>query len=186
MKSLEITRTTLKQLISDKDALIASQEERLQSLVKTHKTITTDTMELDEARKVIIQKDAEINHHKNDIEKLNMVTHEWSKEFEDLKKKYEAENTHRKILEKRIEDQTVIASKAELAFNSESELVQAKDEIIENLKTILVLRKDLNHEQSTTEDALLRLEDSKNGIKKTCKFIEVHATNGAILNGLLL
>ena len=48
--------------------------------------------------------------------------------------KCEAENTQRKILEKRIEDQMLIASKAELAFTSESELVQAKDEIINSLK----------------------------------------------------
>ena len=39
-----------------------------------------------------------------------MITHEWSTEFEDLKKKYEAENTQRRFLEKRIEDQIVIAS----------------------------------------------------------------------------
>ena len=63
-----------------------------------------------------------------------MITHDWSTEFEDLKMKYEAENTQRKILEKRIEDQMLIASKAELAFTSESKLVQAKDEIIKSLK----------------------------------------------------
>ena len=91
-------------VISDKDALIARQEESLECLARSHKTIITYTMELDEARNVIAQNDAEINQHKNDIKKPEMITHDWSTEYEDLDKKYEAENTHRKILEKRIED----------------------------------------------------------------------------------
>ena len=69
----------------------------------------------------------------------------------------------------------VIASKAELAFNSERELVKAKVEIIENLKNILELRNDLNHEQRSTKNALSGQEDTKNGVKETYDFVEVHA-----------
>ena len=40
------------------------------------------------------------------------------------------------VLEKRIDDLTLISAKVDLAHNAKNELVRAKEEIIENLKTI--------------------------------------------------
>ena len=87
-------------------------------------------------------------------------------------------------LEKRIDDLTLISAKVDLALNAKNELVRAKEEIIENLKTILALRK---HDQPEAEgDNLPALKPSKPGVKECCEFIEVHTSSSAVLNGFLL
>lgn len=105
-------------------------------------------------------------------------------------------------LTRKLEEQSYLMNKTEAAFLAKDELVKAKDEIIGNLKVIIgCLQKELTHAGMTSntsngEDAVVNEKNSdesslrpiapKNGVKECCEFIEVHATNGAITNGLLL
>ena len=94
-------------------------------------------------------------------------------------------NARGNIFEKRIEDQAMIISKADLAFQTKWELVNAKVEVINNLKTILDFRKAYSPRQIVVE-VTATPETLKHGIKECCEFKEVHASNGVILNGFLL
>ena len=63
----------------------------------------------------------------------------------------------------------MISAKVDLARNAKDELVRAKEEIIENLETILALRK---HDQPEAEgENLPALKVSKPGVKECCEFI---------------
>ena len=75
------------------------------------------------------------------INDLQKGTQSLNIDFEVLNKEYESEIQSRKDIQLRLEDHVQIAKKTELAFNAKADLVIAKNEIIDNLKNILKLRK---------------------------------------------
>ena len=91
-------------------------------------------------------------------------------------------------------DQILITKKTELAFNTQTELVIAKNEIIENHKFIIwQLKKQASDStrevtQNLTSHIIANIGviENINGVQDCCEFIRVHATNGVLLNGLLL
>ena len=97
-----------------------------------------------------------------------------------MEKKYKEVNARGNILEKRIEDQ------ADLAFHTKYELANAKDEVINNFKTILDLWKADSPRENVVE-VTATPDTLKHGMKECCEFMEVHhANNGVELNGFLL
>ena len=85
----------------------------------------------------------------------------------------------------------------ENALKAKTELLDAKSDIIANLKTInqhlnknICAEKDGMNQNSIqetgTDDGGTKNEIKKNGIKECCEFIEIHAENGAAINGFLL
>ena len=79
----------------------------------------------------------------------------------------------------------MMISKADLAFHAKYELANAKDEVINNLKTILDLRKT-DPPRENVIGVTVTPKVLKHGINECCEFMEVHATNGKVLNGFLL
>ena len=86
------------------------------------------------------------------------------------------------VLEKRIDDLSMISGTVDLALSAKDILLHAKEEIIDNLKTIVALRKD--NQQEGGNPPVIKL--SKPGVKECCEFIEIHTSSSAVLNGLLL
>ena len=88
-------------------------------------------------------KDMELNNDTKEIQRLTSIAKSWRNDFENLEKKYKEVNARGNILEKRIDDQAMIISKADLDFQTKcvNAKVNAKDEVINNLKAILDLRK---------------------------------------------
>ena len=97
----------------------------------------------------------------------------------------------------KIENQTLLVNKTEIAFNAKEELVVAKNEIIINLKIIIEnLKETCNCKQEggevMTPNDNNQMGDNreevglKQGVKECCEFVEVHATKGVIMNGFLL
>ena len=74
--------------------------------------------------------------------------------------------------------------------NLKDELLHAKDETIGSLKATLPYHKncqpDLSESVPNNEQTAGLLDNANIGVKESCKFIALHAANGAILNGLLL
>ena len=110
----------------------------------------------------------------------------------ELERKLEYEKEVNKDLVKKIGDQIFITKKTEVAFNTQTELVNAKNEIIENHKFIIEQLRKETSARELTQNLTSHLNsnvagiDNKNGVKENCEFIEVHGKNAAILNGLLL
>ena len=185
--SLETAQDTLGELINDKDALIESQKEILGSLHDNKIDMTESSLlKLDQALKKNELKNVMINDLQKETQSLNS-------DFEVLKKEYESEIQSRKNIQLRLQDHVQIVKKAELAFNAKADLVIAKNEIIDNLKNILKLRKVECQETPPPVDVDLTSPENsdtqknlKNGVNECCEFIEIHATHGVLLNGLLL
>ena len=86
------------------------------------------------------------------------------------------ESTAKNNLERKVEDLIIIAEKAELAFNAKTELVHAKDEIIDNLKMLL---------QNCTDKSETTIS-SVPGMQESVLCLKDIAVNGIILNGFLV
>ena len=194
--SLNETVDTDKELFIYKDDVISKQTDVISSLTNSHVCgdITNvedndgirDTFNRSESsiesQGMNTLKDMELNDDTKEIQRLTFIAKSWRNDFENLKKKYKEVNARGHILEKRIEDQAMIISKADLAIQTKCELVNAKDEVINNLKTILDLRKADSPRENVVEVTAVP-ETLKHGIKECCEFMEVHATNGVVLNG---
>ena len=92
--------------------------------------------------------------------------------------KYEYEVLASTDLERRLNDQILLTTKTEVASNLKDQLIEAKQEIIQNLKSNQVLSND--DMGSATE------ENTPNGVAESCEFMRVHGTCGVIMNALLL
>ena len=66
----------------------------------------------------------------------------------------------------------------ELAFETQKDLIKSKEEIIENMKLIKSLSNDAQSE--------MEQQELKQGVYECIEFLKYHATNGVLLNGLLL
>ena len=107
----------------------------------------------------------------------------------------------RKTLESKLEEKDTLLKRTEMAVTAKNELLDAKREIIDILKTKLkTFEQDGTKKVSdnvTSNSKSLATDNNNNdngdqvkkslhkGIKECCEFIEIHGTNGAILNGTL-
>ena len=112
----------------------------------------------------------------------------------ELTQQLESERQNKLVLAKEPEDQGLITKATELAFSTQTELINAKNEIIQNFKIIISQHKKdacscrpLNEGDLTShlEPTNSRTEN-KNGVQDCVDFIKIQATNGVVLNGLLL
>ena len=102
----------------------------------------------------------------------------------ELTQQLESEKQTKLVLSKKLEDQGLITKATELAFSTQTELINAKNEIIRNFKIIISQHKKdalMSHLEPTNSRT-----ENKNGVQDCFDFIKIHATNGAVLNGLPL
>ena len=104
-------------------------------------------------------------------------------------------------LESKLEEKDTRLKRTEMAVTAKDELLEAKREIIDIVKTKLkIFEQDGNIQDSdnVTSNSKSSATDNNNndngdrakkalhkGIEECCEFIEIHGTNGAILNGTL-
>ena len=181
IKSLKKTKKTLQDLISDKDEIIESQKEllKVKSLEKNIKVGTMVEKESNEIDMTLNEKyDAAVN-----VELANLTRQLGSAEqrYTDMGKK--------------LEDQALILHKTELAYESQTELLNAKSEIIENLKTFLEHQKnDYVSNKQTLRSEVETVGQLGNdeltppipGLQESVLCLRNTALHGVILSGLLV
>ena len=197
IRSIELAHNTLRDLITNKDELIQSQKTIIEGIQKDVETLN----ERDNAEDIIASKDLQLEKCKNEIVSLRRNSTSTSNhELEELRRQLELEKQINQDMVKKLEDQTVIGNKTELAFDAKTELVNSKNEIIETFKSIVEQYKKEPcrckkvPENGMTSDTICgnteRSDEqemkTKKGVKECNEFLEVYATNDAILNGLLL
>ena len=197
IRSIEVAHNTLRDLINNKDELIQSQKTIIEGIQKDVETLN----ERDNAEDIIASKDLQLEKCKNEIVSLRRNSTSTSNhELEELGRQLELERQINREMDKKLEDQTVIVNKTELAFDAKTELVNSKNDIIENFKTIVEQYKkepcrckkvpEIGMTSDTicgnTERSDEQEMKTKKGVKECNEFLEVYTTNDAILNGLLL
>ena len=118
--------------------------------IDTMKQNAAHCHELSKTKNTISQKDHALIGQLKAIEEVSIDVQRFAKDKEILAKKLEAEATLTTGLEKRYEDQILITSKTELAFNLKEELLQAKDETIGSRNATLSHHKNCQPDLSET------------------------------------
>ena len=104
-----------------------------------------------------------------------------------------------KELSRRLEEKTILVGKVESLVESKQDLVSAKNEIIDNLKVIIStmknekedVRNEANNLTSNVNPCGVSSEKetlsvANNGVTESCEFLQIHGTNGVIMNPFLL
>ena len=193
IESLETAINTLQALIIDKDIVFQSQCEVIVSLKKSNIAAMDDVnikckcSEVRDSDLIALREQYEstckdITNVQVENDYLQKRVADKDKQHDDLKKNCESVIMQKTVLEKRIDDLSMISGTVDLALSAKDKLLHAKEEIIDNLKTIIALRKD--NQQGGGNPPVIKL--SKPGVKECCEFIEIHTSSSAVLNGLLL
>ena len=170
------------------------------NIKKVKDDLTEVAADRDDLLRLIKDKDSELGEFSDKIKSLKSNNGKHSNTFaDDYLRKIKEEKTKNAELTTKLDLQTKLIEKTEIALQSKNELVSAKNEIIANLKNINALRqnledniknnlasKDLINPDKENQDEDVEPKIQKNGVKECCEYIEVHATNGAITNALLL
>ena len=167
MESLEIERMRLQRMVQDKKALPNDQSEKMDSLNNEPVAIQEEIVEV-------------------------KSSHSDNQKMEELSSQLEFANQINGDLKQKIEDHTLLVNKTEIAFKAKEELVGAKSEIIDKLKTIIGnLEETCNRKQEAEENVTSNDNNQlgnngehgrlKNGAQECCEFLEVHTTKGFLL-----
>ena len=104
---------------------------------------TAQDRSLIEARDLIVQKDIVLDKCNEEIatveESLSSVG---DRKMEHLTHQLESERQLNQDMAKKLEDQVIITNKTEFAFSTQTDIVNAKDDIIQNLKIIAQHKKE--------------------------------------------
>ena len=183
-------------MINDKDEMIRSQKQMIEGIQNDIDTDTDNTrLKLEEAREIITEKDKVLDKYKEEMAIL-IVSHlaVGGSQVVELTQQLESQRQNKQVLTKKLEDQGLITKATELAFSTQTELINAKNEIIQNFKIMISQHKrdacscwPLNEGDLTShlEPTNSRTENN-NGVQDCFDFIMIHATNGVVLNRLLL
>ena len=180
IKSMEMAQNTLRELIDDKDETIRSQKQ-IEGIQNDIDTDTDNTrLKLEEACEIITGEEMAILSVSHSAVGDSQVV--------ELTQQLESERQNKLVLAKKLEKQGLITKATELAFSNQTELINAKNEIIQNFKIIISQHKKnacscqpLNEGDLTShlEPTNSRTEN-KNGVQDCFDFIKIHATNGVL------
>ena len=143
IKSMEMAHNTMRYLIEDKNDVIESQKQIIKDIQNDTDTDRDSIRsKLEEARDIIVQKDIVLDKCNEEIasveESLSSVG---DRKMEHLTHQLESERQLNQDMVKKLEDQVIITNKTELAFSTQTNLVNAKNDIIQNLKIIIAQHK---------------------------------------------
>lgn len=126
VRTLETAQTNLEMLVQNKDEIIESQKLIIKGVRKEISTTDCLKSKLAEATLAIAEKDSALaSKHNCDHENCEVRVERLSALEKELR-----------CMESKLEDQTVIRVKTELAYITQEKLLLAKDEIISNLKEL--------------------------------------------------
>ena len=183
-RELEIKCEALELKLISEIKVNGTLEQKLEEKEITNKNIERALKEFDAMNKQL---------EKYDLSYLkNRSTSTHSNDMVELIDQLELLKHSNQDLAKRIEDQNLIVQKTELAFNTKNEMVEAKEEIIGNLKMIIEqLQKEISKQVSGDVNPILSNANVSSdqltpGVADCIDFLKCHANNGVILNGLLI
>ena len=140
-----------------------------------------------------------IENLKKELEGKEMVERSTDKITNETVKKLDEMTDSNRELTRRLEEKTVLVGKMESLVESKQDLVSAKNEIIDNLKIIISTmknekedgRSEPNNLTSNVISGGLSSEEetpqaANNGVTESCEFLQIHGTNGVIMNPFLL
>ena len=136
--------TALKDMKCELESLVSKNKQCLLSHSKMVDAITKESdlkvlkkeEELVATLKELEKSEFNLSNYMEEIEKLKAVPYA-NTGLADLSRQLGAAEQLNRDLEKRLDDQALILSKTDLAFETKTELLKAKDEIIGNLKAII-------------------------------------------------
>ena len=211
IKTLEAAQTNLESLLQNKDEIIESQKLIIGGVrkkisdtdgLKSKSVIRNLEAEREDLVNTIKMKDSQLGEYSEQVENLKTQLRE--KETEISKGNSTAGSTEITApncdMSRMLQEKTALLSKTEELVYTKQDLLDAKDEIIRNLKTIISSgesksmcksceeskNKDLTSNSTRSEEESAPVATVKNGVKESCEFIQIHATNGAIMDPLLL
>ena len=179
-ESSERLNADWKKVVDEKDELIAQKENMITSLKETinenKSTSQQNVVNNSDAFQILKDENTELLDKVETFKKeCNLL----------LGRVRSLESTH-EDLEGKVRNSKLILEKAEETIKTKSELIDAKNEIIDNLK--IRTRGDTTIENTiqATEDKMVQSENEKYGVKECCEYLSIHANNGVALNSLLL
>ena len=184
---MEMAHNTMRDLIENKNDVIESQKQIIKGIQNDTDTDTDSTRsKLEEARDIIVQKDIVLDKCNEEIASLvESLSSVGDRKMEHLTHQLESERQLNQDMAKKLEDQVIITNKTELAFSTQTDLVNAKNDIIAGSSCLQLHEGDLTSYLEANSPSNSRTENN-NGVQDSCEFIKAHATNGAVLNGFLL
>ena len=204
IRSMEVVHKTLQDLIIDKDEVIDSQKVVIENFLKNSDPDTEKYLK--EAKNVIAWKEAEIVNCQKEIKRMEDI-YQRNEDSNELMRQLKNEKEVKKNLIKQLDDQLLITQKTELAFKTQEQLIRAKSEIIDNLKTIISQHKNNSSPCGFcgNEDNLMSktsvsdngVQDFTNehkeddilpvpGLHESLERLSSNALHGLIVNGFLL
>ena len=133
IKSLEASQKTMSDLLSDKNAVIESQQLIIDGI--KNKCITECAEKQKEFEKKLEERDQQILGYKEKIAQHERDSR--SEDVEDLIRQIHSEREANAHLTSKLCDQTIITEKTEFALEKLEELVSTKSLLIENLQSVI-------------------------------------------------
>ena len=135
--SMEITKQTLQELLSDKDEIIRNQKEIIENMKKDRETTmqSLGVQTVNEDSHTVEHMKTLLQQCKEEIANLKKNTYTDS-HVEELSQQLDSEKQINSDLTTKIENQAAITNQMENALKAKTELLDAKSDIIANLKTI--------------------------------------------------
>ena len=209
VKTLETAQSNLESLLQNKDEIIESQKLIIGGVrkqisdtdgVMSKSIIRNLEADRDELVNTVKTKDDKLGEYSAQVENLKSQLREKETPEDELATGERHFSTPDQNLSRVLEEKIALLVKAEELVSAKQDLLSAKDEIISNLKTIIRSKEATSAcnkcEEGThkvpTPDSASSAEGSsvpttvKNGVKESCEFIDIHATNGVIINPMLL
>ncbi len=179
-ESSERCNADWKKVVDEKDELIAQKENMITSLKETinnnMSTSQQNVMNNSDALQILKDENTELMNKVESFKKeCNLL----------LGRVRSLESTH-EDLDGKVRNSKLILEKAEETIKTKSELIDAKNEIIDNLKIRIKGDATTIKTIQVTEDKMVQSENEKYGVKDCCEYLSIHANNGVALNSLLL
>ena len=198
--SLKETHDTDMDLLKDKDNIISKQNQMMTSLRLSFKGSSDSEISHTDSLSQLQEKDNVINEQVEKIERLKTVINEIAErdkmnidkeeELLEMHLQLKLSKQNNKTFIEKCEEQALLLRKSEQAFEAKSELVEAKNEIIGNLKSLINQSGEEIEKLDFVESGMsVESENGKvkgKGIEECCEYLKVHGTKGVILNAVLL
>lgn len=185
IKSTEMACATLRELVSDKDSIIAQQK----SIIESCRSITEENdMEMLKLREklentnfLVDERSIELSETRDALEKKNKNSHtECNCKINELLQKNE-------ILKKELEAQVNVTKMTELAFSTQSELVKTKEELIRNQNALIENMETINNNVNEANTVVPQITTfSVPGLQECVLSLNNIALHGVVFNGFLV
>ena len=189
IKSIEMTCETLHKLARDKDEIIAQQKIIINSCKsdEQNEELANLRTKLDDANRNIEESNLKLRETQSLLHiQINETN---TADSEKLKKELEIVQRIKEDLCNELTNQVLLTKRTELAFNTQSKLVNTKDELIKNQQVVIEI---LNKAQEDKQDNSEHSNESTAtpaavpGLQESILCLSNIALHGVVMNGFLV